>query len=522
MSDLDEILRRLGALEDGQKQSVVADALAATKDMPWVPNPGPQQEAFFSDADEVFYGGQAGGGKTDLAVGLALTAHKRSLILRRINKDAVKIVARIEEVLGHRNGYNGQLQRWKLNDKQIDIAGCEQESDKQRFKGDPHDLIVFDEGTDFLESQYRFIIGWNRSAIPGQRCRVLVTSNPPTTAEGLWVIKYWAPWLDDTHPNPAKPGELRWFTTINGEDTEVDGAGPHLIDGEWITARSRTFIPAALADNPDLAATNYASVLASLPEELRRAYRDGDFSVGLRDADFQVIPTEWIKAAQARWQPRPPEGVMMTAMGFDPAGGGSDAAELAFRYGGWYGEIVTAKGADTADGSSMAALLMKHRRDACPVVIDMGGGYGGAVAMRLEDNQVEYVKFNGAVASAARTKDGSLAFVNRRAEAYWKFREALDPDQPGGSVIALPPDPELRADLAAPTWSLKPNGIVLESKEDLRKRLGRSPGKGDAVVYALAMGDQAVKRQAKRGATGRMPEVNLGYAGLKARYAGRR
>ena len=518
MSGLDAILKRLSALEEGERKAVVADTLAATQDMVWVPNPGPQQDAFFSEADETFYGGQAGGGKTDLAVGLAVTAHRRSLILRRINKDAVKIVSRIEEVLGTRNGYNGQLQRWRIGDKQIDIAGCEQESDKQRFKGDPHDLIVFDEGTDFLESQYRFIIGWNRSAVPGQRCRVLVTSNPPTTAEGLWVIKYWAPWLDDTHPDPALPGELRWFTTIGGEDVEVDGPGPHLIDGEEITARSRTFIPAALADNPDLAATNYASVLASLPEELRRAYRDGDFSVGLKDADFQVIPTEWIKAAQARWTPRPPEGVLMTAMGFDPAGGGSDAAELAYRYGGWYGPLITATGADTADGSSMAAAVMKHRRDACPVVVDMGGGYGGAVTMRLADNKVEFVKFNGATASSARTKDGSLAFVNKRAEAYWRFREELDPDQPGGSVIALPPDPELRADLAAPTWSLKPNGIVLESKEEIRKRLGRSPGKADAVVYALDAGQQAVKRQQKRGAFGQHPQVNLGYANLKKKW----
>jgi hypothetical protein len=38
---------------------------------------------------------------------------------------------------------------------------------------------VFDEGTDFLESQYRFIIGWNQSTDPKQRCRVIVASNPP-------------------------------------------------------------------------------------------------------------------------------------------------------------------------------------------------------------------------------------------------------------------------------------------------------------------------------------------------------
>jgi hypothetical protein len=98
-----------------------------------------------------------------------------------------------------------------------------------------------------------------------------VASNPPTTAEGLWVVKYWGPWLDTTHPNPAKPGELRWFTTVAGEDREVDGLGPHIICGEPVYARSRTFIRATLSDNPDLARTGYASVLAGLPEELRRA-----------------------------------------------------------------------------------------------------------------------------------------------------------------------------------------------------------------------------------------------------------
>jgi hypothetical protein len=360
---LDDLIARLAGMGEDERKEAEDIALSATAAMVWVPNPGPQTEAFFSQADETFYGGQAGGGKTDLAVGLTLTEHKRSLILRRINKDALKIVPRFEQILGHRDGYNGQLQRWRLGDKQIDIAGCEQESDKQRFKGDPHDLIVFDEGTDFLESQYRFIIGWNRSTDAGQRCRVLVTSNPPTTSDGLWVIRYWGPWLDPTHPNPAKPGELRWFTTIGGEDVEVDGQGPHVIPGEPVPvmARSRTYLPASLADNPDLARTNYASVLAGLPEELRRAYRDGDFSVGLRDADFQVIPTAWVIAAEQRWTPAGSKGLAMTAMALDPAGGGRDSAELAPRYGGWYAPLISAKGAETADGSATAGHGRPHR-----------------------------------------------------------------------------------------------------------------------------------------------------------------
>ena len=74
-----------------------------------------------------------------------------------------------------------------------------------------------------------------------------------------------------------------------------------------------------------------------------------------------------------------------------------------------------------------------------------------------------------------QTKDGQLKFANRRAEAWWRFREALDPDQPDGATIALPPNAELRADLCTPTWKLTARGILLESKDDIRKRLGRSP-----------------------------------------------
>jgi hypothetical protein len=68
------------------------------------------------------------------------------------------------------------------------------------------------------EHQARFVIGWNRSSNAKQRTRGLMTFNPPTTIEGRWVIEFFGPWLNDMHPNPAKPGELRWFTTIAGKD----------------------------------------------------------------------------------------------------------------------------------------------------------------------------------------------------------------------------------------------------------------------------------------------------------------
>lgn len=280
-------------------------------------------------------------------------------------------------------------------------------------------------------------------------------------------------------------------------------------------ARSRSFIRSELSDNPDLADTNYDSVLAALPGELRAAYRDGRFDLAARDDDWQAIPTAWIVAAQARWRPDGNAGLAMTAMGFDPAGGGRDSAELAMRYGGWYAPPVSAKGPETADGSAMAGLVVRYRKDGCPVAIDVGGGYAGAAITRFEDNGIAYLRFDGAAASRASARGSGLRFANRRAEAWWRFREALDPDQEGGSPIALPRDDELRADLATPRFTVGPRGIQIEAKDDIRARIGRSPGKGDAAVMALSEGDRAARQRA--GATGRRPQVRLGYAEAKRR-----
>lgn len=534
---LDEVLEAIRGRPPADLAEIDKQIAAEKESLLWVPNPGPQTDAYFSEADELFYGGKAGGGKTDLAIGLGLTQHQRTLLLRRVNKDSLKLVPRIEEIVGSRDGYNGQLQRWLLPGKcQLDIAGCEAESDKQRFKGDPHDLIDFDEITDFLESQYRFIIGWNRSTKKGQRCRVVATGNPPTTAAGRWVIKYWGPWLDPNHANPAKPGELRWFTTIAGKDVEVDGPGPHAIEGEAapVMARSRTFIPADLIDNPDLAETNYDSVLAALPDEIRQAYRDGKFDAGLRDAEFQVIPTAWVVAAQNRWKDNGNVGVNMTAMAVDPAGGGADAQTMTARYGGWFpkfdGAFAPRRGPDTADPNVTAADVIKARRNRCPVVVDASGGFGGGVILRLGDNNVEpVVAYKGAEKSTKVTRDGKLTFTNKRSADWWTLREELDPNQEGGSVVALPPDPELLADLTAPTWRPTLQGIQVESKFEvnrdgeviagLRKRLGRSPGKGDVVVMCLAEGSRAtarahissaLRREGRAPGNGNLPRVVMG------------
>lgn len=526
---LQELRDRLAAISP-EARAQLAERYAARMPVErWVPNPGPQTQAYYSEADEVFFGGNPGGGKSALAIGLAITQHTNSLLLRRTNKEASKFVDEIEEVLGTRDGFNGQDDVWKFEGRKIDIGGCQHENDKQKYKGDPHDLIAFDELPDFSKSQYQFITIWNRSTDPNQRCRVLCAGNPPTTVEGLWVIEYWGPWLDPRHPNKAKPGELRWY--LQGEP--VDGPGPYEIqvNGKpmMVRAKSRTFIPSDLTDNPFLAETNYSSVLAGLSGELAEAYLAGNFASALEDKPGQVIPTDWILQAQRRWTEKPPDGVPMCAIGVDIAQGGNDEMVLAPRYDGWYAKLTKKPGREITDGPSAAAEILKVRLHGAIVGIDLGGGFGGDCFGHLGHNigRENMLGWLGGDQSVARTADRKLGFFNKRCQAYWQFREALNPLQEGGSPISLPPDDKLLADLTCPTFEVvQGTKIKITPKEIVVKLLGRSPDAGDAVVIGWQCGPRYVThgnlwredQRRVRGASGHVPRVDMG----KRREARRR
>lgn len=487
--DLNQVLEALAQVSPEKRQELEDLIAPSIKDRVWVPNPGPQTDAFFCEADELFYGGQAGGGKTDLEIGLALTEHKRSLILRRTNNEVKGLLDRMRDVVGDNDGLNSQTGTWRRPDNRIiEMGGCQLETDKQKYKGNPHDLICFDEVSDFTESQYTFIIAWNRSAIPGQRCRVVAAGNPPTRPEGLWVVKRWAAWLDPQHPRPAEPGELRWYTTDDsGEEIEVDGPGPHLINGRPVYARSRTFIPATLQDNPDLVNSGYQASLDALPAELRAAYRDGDFQTTLKDDAYQIIPTAWVLEAQKRWTPQAPVGIPMCSIGVDVAIA-KDNFVVAPRHDYYYPQPLVIPGHEVSDAKKAAGRVVAMRLDEAMVVVDVGGGWGADCYAQLAANGIECVGYMGVKPSRRKSENGKFGFSNVRTEALWRFREALDPSQPGGSMIALPPKASMRGDLCAPTYKVKGHQkgqiITAESKEDVCVRLGRSTDEGDAVVMA--------------------------------------
>lgn len=453
----------------------------------WTPQAGPQAAAYNSAADVIGYGGAAGGGKSDLLLGMAGTQHQRSIIFRRVFPSLRGLIERSREIFNQQNdthakdSFNESLHVWRLGDgRLIEFGAVQYDQDKKKHQGQPRDFIGFDEATEFPEPIIRFLMAWNRTTTPGQRCRVVLTFNPPMDDAGDWVVRFFAPWLDPGNPRPAADGELRWYAMVDGKEIERPDGQPFEHKGETITPRSRTFFHASLKDNPALASTGYGATIDALPEPLRSLLR-GNFAAGRTVDPWQCIPAAWVKAAQARWTEERPAGSYV--VGCDPARGGGDQMAIARLYGGtWFAPIEIYPGAAVPNGPSAAALLTADIAAGASMGVDVIG-VGASVYDSLQDNgaSVQAINF-GAGASNLTDRSGRLKFRNVRAAAYWKLREALDPDH--GEGLALPPDPDLMADLCAPRYELKPSGIQLEDKDDISARLGRSPDRGDAVVLA--------------------------------------
>lgn len=457
---------------------------------PWIPQPGPQEAAYYSEADILFYGGAAGGGKTDLLLGLALTSQQHSIIFRREAVQLIGIEERMTAILGTRKGYNSQDGLWRLpNSKVMELGSVKEPGDWIKYQGRAHDAKLFDEICHFTESQFRTLIGWLRTDRPDIRQRVVCAGNPPTTAEGEWVKRFWAAWLDPNHPNPAEAGELRWYVTNEaGEDQEVPNGEPVQVGNDWVRPKSRTFIPSSVEDNIFLLSTGYKATLQALPEPLRSQMLRGDFNAGSSDPAWQVIPTEWVKAAMARWTKRDAKGVM-TAIGFDPARGGTDKSCVARRHDRWFDEMVSAPGVVTKDGPTAAGFIVPLVRDGACICVD-SIGIGSSALDFLVGLNLNVHPVVGSEASASSDKAGQLRFRNKRAEMYWRLREALDPTS--ANPIALPPDTELLGDLTAVRYKVVTMGKVaalqMRSKDEIRETLGRSPDKGDAVAMTFVDG----------------------------------
>lgn len=539
---LDELLERVGAKPPHVRKRIAAEVRRATKSMQWVPNTGPQTDAYLSEAQVLLYGGQAGGGKSQFELGWCVNEADNGIIFRRELSQTDGLEKDGKSIIPPHVGFNGTDLEWTWpSGKTLKLGGMKDPDSWIGHAGRERDAICFDEAGEFIEKQVGSMFAWLRAS-PGRRTRMILASNPPRTADGLWMLEWFGPWLDETHPlYPTPAGKIRWAYYVGnqegGRTVWVDGPGEYIENGEEYTARSYTFIPASLKDNPFRDTAAYRAGLQSLPEPLRSQLLKGDFKAGLQDGANQTIPTAWVRAAQARWTKDPPEGIPMCAIGVDCCGGGDDQMVMSPRFDAYYAELIKIPGKDiplTKIGSHSAGLVLQARHDNAMPTIDMGGGYGGPIYSHLTENSIECVAYKGAAGTTKRTKDGKFGFTNVRSAAYWGMREDLDPDQPGGSNVQLPPDPRLLAGLCAPTFEITPQGIKIEPKskreggtKGVVERLGWSPDEADAVVMArwagprgtTHSGDWAVQREqgGQRGLRGMQPKVIMGHQAARKR-----
>ena len=217
----------------------------------------------------------------------------------------------------------------------------------------------------------------------------------------------------------------------------------------------------------------------------------GEFAEDLQES---VIPLGWVEQAIERWEelalttpqrelviPEEARGEF-TCVGVDVGDSGPDATVMALRYGLLLAEIRRPDVVDTMDTTGRIVGLLRKIGHGFAVVDVIGVGTGPVA--RLREQKVKVDAFNASHSSDRTDATGELEFASRRAEAWWGLREMLDPKS--NPMVALPNDDDMIGDLTAPKWKTTSSGKVLvESKDDIRKRLGRSTDTGDAVVMAF-------------------------------------
>src|SRR6266478_4425104 len=195
----------------------------------------------------------------------------------------------------------------------------------------------------------------------------------------------------------------------------------------------------------------------------------GNFPKQAQDA---LISLTWLEQAKQRELRADQQECLLTA-GIDVAGPGEDETVLAIRQGNNIIEIRSFRQQD-ARGELVAALLPYQARLGL-VNVD-AAGIGWYMAQHL----AEYFRVQAINVGQAATD--SERFVNLKAELYWGVRMRFESCDVAGLM-----DEKTIAQLASIRYQHNARGqVVIESKEEARKRGVRSPDRAEAVMLAFA------------------------------------
>lgn len=226
------------------------------------------------------------------------------------------------------------------------------------------------------------------------------------------------------------------------------------------------------------------------PEDLFRKKVLGKFP---KVADDVLIPQQWIELANQRWKEaggREPINHEQRMMGVDVAGMGRDCSCFVERQGAWCSPFDRYNSGGRADHMRLAGMVTdrrNHHPDMFVMIDTIGEGAG--VFSRCQETDRDPDMIVSCKYSESGKKDdswltditGQYTFRNMRAYLFWCVRDWLNPRNNTGAM--LPPDDKLLEEATEIRWSFMSDGrIYIEPKEDIKKRIGRSPDSWDALA----------------------------------------
>ena len=222
-----------------------------------------------------------------------------------------------------------------------------------------------------------------------------------------------------------------------------------------------------------------------------------------------LMPYDWKRIAIEKWEAnRDKPQLASLRLGVDVAGMGRDSSSFCFRYGNYVKKFRLIQSGGVANHMEITGIAVNELTNEYDVSINSYPqafidtiGEGAGVFSRineLKDDQSETttikklrqipihsVKGGEAAKRGDRElKDvtGQYVFRNMRAYLYWCVRDWLNPDNKTGAM--LPPG-EYQG-LTDVMWNMRSDGVIeLESKEDLKKRIGRSPDEEDSLAMTF-------------------------------------
>ncbi len=230
---------------------------------------------------EVFYGGAAGGGKTDCGICLPLVKkckysdrlwyqHPKfkGLVIRRtipeVKKELMKRCGDYYPQTGAKPNFSDHVWKWPWG-AELWLSGAEHEDDVRRYDTEQFNYIFFEELTSFTEFMYIYMMSRCRPADEDLPSLMFSASNPGNIGHG-WVRKRFV--------EPYKEGGKiirQYFFNKSGDYIRGEDGQRKFIQ--------RIFIKALGSDNPHLMKNDpdYLTKLEALPEAEKAAKLHGDW-----------------------------------------------------------------------------------------------------------------------------------------------------------------------------------------------------------------------------------------------------